>query len=88
MFTGDTIRFLTTKEAEVYTILFAMKKAKELRYRRIFLASDALEVVKAVNGVDDSSIKYFIKDILVLMLCFETAKFEHIVRNFNVAAII
>lgn len=84
----DTIRFLATKEVEVCRILFAMKKAKELGYRRIFLASDALEVVKAVNRVDDSSIKYFIEDILVLMLCFETVKFEHVARNFNVAAII
>lgn len=80
MFVGASkgCKCLTAKEAEACAILFTMRKTKDLGHRRIIIASNVLEVVKAMNGVEDWSINFYVNDILFLMFSFEIIKFTFI----------
>lgn len=46
------------------------EKVEDLGYRRIIIASDVLEVVKAVNGVEDCSINFFCQRYSIIYLFF------------------
>lgn len=78
-YSGDGMN--SAKEANTYMIFCALKRAKELVYiLKVQVLSNALEVVRALNGEDDWTIKGLIDDIynfsstftlLVLIMCLE-----------------
>ena len=61
----------------------ALRRAKSLEISRVYFLLDALEVIDAINGVEDYSISTFILDILALLGSFENAHFYYISRTMN-----
>ena len=73
----------SSKEAEVRAILFAMKEARSWGFRKIHLLSDALEVIRAINGLMDWAIQPILRDINELRSKFEDISFFHVPRRLN-----
>lgn len=71
------------KEAEASAILRALKKANKLGLSRVHILIDALSMVKALKGEEDSSIKTIVDDILDVVKAFELSDFSFILRKFN-----
>lgn len=85
-FASKDLKMLNSKEADTGEILFALKRAKSRKISRVYVLSEAFEVVGAINGVEDLSISALILNILSLSGTFENAHFDYIHRVLNDAA--
>lgn len=74
---------LTLPEAEVQSFLFGLVSIKDLGVTKVLLCSDAVEVVKAIKGKEDSSVESIISGIQALSCYFDCFEPCHIPRELN-----
>lgn len=81
-FIGET----TNNVAEYRALIAALKRARELGFRRVRVLSDSLLVVQQVNGkwrVRDKSLEPLYAEVSALLAAFEERSVEHVPREEN-----
>ncbi|KAL9840594.1 putative ribonuclease H domain-containing protein [Arabidopsis thaliana] len=70
--------------AEVMAVFLAIQQAVALGYKKISLASDSQQLIKALNLETQSKELYgILHDILSLSSVFEFIRFSYVSRDFN-----
>lgn len=73
-------------KAEARAVLFSLAKVREFKLDQILFLLDSLEVIRAIKGNEDWTIRSFVMDIRDLAKSFELIRFRHLSRALNRAA--
>lgn len=79
----DGSKVSSSKEVEARVILVALSEAKMRGFPKAHLISDALEVVRAINGTRTGLLTPILQDISSLATSFELFEVSHIPRVLN-----
>lgn len=78
--------YFSAKEAGARTILYSLRKAKDLAFPKIHWVLYALKVIDVIDGEEDWSLKILVHNILPFANCIAAVKFSYMPRMFNRAA--